>query len=372
MTGRSSYSTGLDTLYFSAPVTEDVALLLTLNGNTFQGIAGLKEGEDYVYDAGTATVTLKAAYLNSLYEKAADYGTMAALTLQFSAGADWTEKLVKFAAPAFGTASGTTAGITVPADYNGAEIRRISALAGANATGPNSSWWAYLQNGGSFTLDYGNGTLTLTESFFNECAQGPVQLVIECYDGQFVELWLDNAGGVVTAEEKGLSRSVFVQALYQAAGAPAAEGWASFGDLSWNAWCRPAFTWAENLGIVKGYPGGSAGLGDSLTREQAAVMLWRWAESPESAAALELIAGENVSAYAETAVCWAVDNGILQRGSDGRLDLQSELTRAEADAMIAPRKEMRLSPLSTARRRQGGGKRGWGYSEKMFSYFGGC
>lgn len=38
MTGRSSYATGLDTLYFKEEVKEDVEIALTLNGNTFRGI----------------------------------------------------------------------------------------------------------------------------------------------------------------------------------------------------------------------------------------------------------------------------------------------------------------------------------------------
>ena len=38
MTGRSSYATGLDTLYFKEEIQEDVEVALTLNGNTFRGI----------------------------------------------------------------------------------------------------------------------------------------------------------------------------------------------------------------------------------------------------------------------------------------------------------------------------------------------
>lgn len=331
LTGRSSYATGLDTLYFDEPVKADVSVPLTLNSNEFKGIYGLTEDTEYTWDVETATVTLKADYINGLMEAAEDYGTLAELKLQFSAGADWTEKLVKYAAPVFGTASGSREeGVTIPVTYNGTEIRRINAMSGSNATGPNSSWWTWLQNGGSYALDYEAGTLTLLPAFFAECAEGPVQLVIETYDGSFTELWLDDTGATM---DRGISRSLFVQNLYLAAGAPAVEGWASYSDLAWNAWCRPAFTWAQNLGIIAGYPDGTAGLGDSLTREQAAAVLWNQAGRPETDAALDCTDAERISSYAKTAVAWALEQGILTCTEDGLVQPQADVTLAEAAAL---------------------------------------
>ena len=75
MTGRSSYATGLDTLYFKEEIQEDVEVALTLNGNTFRGIQGLTQGIDYTYNSKDAVVTLKKEYINSMFAKKTGYGT---------------------------------------------------------------------------------------------------------------------------------------------------------------------------------------------------------------------------------------------------------------------------------------------------------
>lgn len=108
--GRSSYAAGLDTLYFEGGVEADVVIPLTLNGNSFKGIQGLKEGTDYTYNEKAAAVTLKADYINKLFEEKSGYGAFAQLIFQFSSGADWRETFVKCALPVFGNAVGTVKG----------------------------------------------------------------------------------------------------------------------------------------------------------------------------------------------------------------------------------------------------------------------
>lgn len=198
MEGRSSYVEELDTLYFGEEAEEDVPLTLVLNGNTFTGIEGLTEGEEYTYDEGTAVVTLSKDYLNKLYTEKGSDGRFGELTLTFSSGMNWTEKLVRFSDPVFQDAEGTTEGITIPADYHGADIRRISAFSGEEHTGPQSGWWNYLQN--SEVFDVEDDALLFNASFFNECAEGEVKLVIEFFDGQIVELLMTKDGDKVSVK----------------------------------------------------------------------------------------------------------------------------------------------------------------------------
>lgn len=200
MEGRSSYAAELDTLYFGEEAEEDVLVALTLNGNTFTEIEGLTEGEEYSYDESTATVTLSKDYINKMYAESSREGRFGELVFTFSSGADWTEKLVRFKTPEFKEASGTTEGLTIPADYHGAAIRRISAFSGEEHTGPQSSWWKYLQNSEAFDVE--DDALVLNNSFFNECAEGEIKLVIEFYDGQIKELWLTKDGDKVDVKAK--------------------------------------------------------------------------------------------------------------------------------------------------------------------------
>lgn len=200
MKGRSSYVTDLDTLYFDQEAEEDVELALTLNGNTFQEIQGLAQGTDYTWDEKSGTVTLKKEYINQVLEVKKDTGLLEDLVFRFSSGADWHQKLVRFATPVFGEASGTAEeGLTIPVQYNGANLRRVSAFSGEDHTGPHSDWCSYLEHSYAYFIDEAEGTLTLDSRFFDECAEGQIRFVVEFFDGQTGEFWVTKDGNSVSA-----------------------------------------------------------------------------------------------------------------------------------------------------------------------------
>lgn len=201
MTTRSSYATGLDTIYLKGEAAEDIAIPLTLNGNTFTGIEGLTEGTDYSYDASTATVTLKKEYVNQQLANAADYGTFAELVFKFSAGADWHQYLVKYDTPKVGSAQGDKSGIEIPVTFNGSKVKRMMTYQASGKVGPNSSWWDYLQYDGSFSVDYQNGSITLKDALFYDdtVKDGWMKAKVEFYDGQTMDIWLKVEGNTVTS-----------------------------------------------------------------------------------------------------------------------------------------------------------------------------
>ena len=210
MSGRSSYATGLDNLYFKEKTQEDITLPLTLNGNEFKGIKGLTEGKDYTYSADNASVTLKQDYVNQMFEKATGYGVFAELVLEFSQGADWHEYLVKYDVPSVGKSSGTRTEFKIPVEFKGAKVRRITAYQGSTRVGPNSSWWNYLQYDGSFGVDYEKGNISLLSAFFEDASvqDGDMRLDVEFYDGQKLSIELKVQGNQVTGEEAGIKPSV--------------------------------------------------------------------------------------------------------------------------------------------------------------------
>ena len=200
---RSSYSTGLNTIYLSDKVDENLEIELTLNGNDFEGIEGLTEGVDYTYNKEESKVILSKGFVNNKFNSLAEneYGNIADLVMKFSAGADWHQYLEKYTQPILSNAEGTTEGFSIPTKFNGAKLRRATAFdKEGNVVGPNSSWWRYLQYSSAFMADYENGTIEIYNNFFNDSSinDGEIKLSFEFYDGQIVEYTLLKDGSTIT------------------------------------------------------------------------------------------------------------------------------------------------------------------------------
>ena len=102
-----------------------------------------------------------------------------------------------------------------------------------------------------------------------------------------------------------------------------------------DAWYADGVAWAAENGIVDGYGDGQFGPDDSITREQFAVMLWKYAGSPKASGQdLAFTDADQASGYAQEALCWAVENGIVSGLSDGSLNPQGQATRAQVAQML--------------------------------------
>ena len=109
----------------------------------------------------------------------------------------------------------------------------------------------------------------------------------------------------------------------------------TFQDVAADSWYEDAIHWAADSGIVSGYGNGCYGPNDSITREQLAVMLWRYAGSPDSDHSLEHFKDVHlIASYAETALAWANENGIINGKGDGILDPKGNATRAQVAQML--------------------------------------
>lgn len=114
-----------------------------------------------------------------------------------------------------------------------------------------------------------------------------------------------------------LSRAMLAAILYRMAGQPAVSSINPFTDVKSGQWYTDAIVWAAETGVVTGYGNGVFGINDPVTREQIAVMLRRFAAlngvSTESKDTLTGFADvSSVSAWAEDAMAWAVENGLIQ------------------------------------------------------------
>ena len=133
-----------------------------------------------------------------------------------------------------------------------------------------------------------------------------------------------------------LTRAMMAQILYRLAGTPAVTSeMEAYTDVPDDAWYLDAVYWATEQGIITGTGDGKFSPSAPITREQLAVMLYRYAGSPAvSDEALSFADKDSVSGYAESAVIWAADQGILSGKEGNLLDPQGSATRAQAAQML--------------------------------------
>ena len=98
-------------------------------------------------------------------------------------------------------------------------------------------------------------------------------------------------------------------------------------------WYEKGVEWAKGVGVSDG-----TNPEDQINREQMVTMLWRVAGSPETADLAELSAfgdGDAVSDYAQLAMAWAVENGIITGVSGDAISPKGTATRAQVAAVLA-------------------------------------
>lgn len=131
-----------------------------------------------------------------------------------------------------------------------------------------------------------------------------------------------------------MTRGMLAAVLHNLEGNPVQAASVRFSDVEDGAWYAAGIRWAAACGIVDGYSGGLFGPGDTITREQLAVMLWRYAGRPApTRLRLDFPDADQVSSWALDALCWAAEQGILN-GRDSLLAPSGFATRAEAAQML--------------------------------------
>lgn len=137
-----------------------------------------------------------------------------------------------------------------------------------------------------------------------------------------------------------LTREMLAVVLYNVEGQPEGTEANTFTDVKGDMWYTDAILWANENGIVAGYDNGAYGVGDLITREQFATILYRYAQfkgydtTHGGMAVREFSDYENISDYARPAMAWAVNAGIMGGMDDGTLMPQGKATRAEAATML--------------------------------------
>ena len=138
-----------------------------------------------------------------------------------------------------------------------------------------------------------------------------------------------------------LTREMLAVVLYNVEGQPESTEANTFTDVKGDMWYTDAILWANENGIVAGYDNGAYGVGDLITREQFAAILYRYAQfkgyDVSIGADTNILSYADafaISEYAYPAMQWACGAGIMGGMDDGTLMPQGKATRAEAAAML--------------------------------------
>lgn len=100
-------------------------------------------------------------------------------------------------------------------------------------------------------------------------------------------------------------------------------------DLAGGSSLQQGMAWAVENGLTDGSnPSGA------ISRQQLAVVLYRYAGSPSASYAHAFPDGHLVADYAADAMAWAVESGIINGRADGTLDPTGRATRAQVAAMV--------------------------------------
>lgn len=189
------------------------------------------------------------------------------------------------------------------------------------------------ETGGSFEL-----AVRFTQAF--DDVQNPDSWYYDAvYEAYGLGL-MNGKSASIFAPKASMTRAMLVTTLYRMAGSPEVSGKAPYSDVRAGSYYEKAVIWADQTGVVKGTGSGKFAPGDLVTRQQAATMLYRYAVkiakiSTGSRADLSTFRdGGSVSAYAMSAMRWAVGAGMLQGFPDGTLRPNGNLTRAQAASML--------------------------------------
>lgn len=137
------------------------------------------------------------------------------------------------------------------------------------------------------------------------------------------------------------TRAMLVTMINRLEGSPVCDGEdaPAFNDVAEGSWYYEAVRWAAQQGIVTGYGNGNFGSEDTLTREDLAVILYRYAQVKgyDLTANKDLSAfadASSVSGYAKTAMEWAVSTGIITGVKPDTLSPKSGADRAQVATML--------------------------------------
>ncbi len=199
------------------------------------------------------------------------------------------------------------------------------------------------QADGTYTFTMPNGQVTVTVTF----AEAPLPFP-DVTDGDwfydavrcaYENSLMDGVGDSLFAPNSETTRAQLVTILYRLEGAPEVSGTSGFSDVAAGIWYTDAVAWAAQNGIVNGVSDTEFAPGDDITREQLAVILYRYAacqgyDVSQRADLSGFGDASSIRPYAQEALSWAHAQGLVLGFEDGSLRPQGTASRAQIAAVL--------------------------------------
>jgi len=139
--------------------------------------------------------------------------------------------------------------------------------------------------------------------------------------------------------EENLTRGMLVTILYRSEGEPATNRSIPFADVDMGAYYASAVIWAQQNGIVKGISETEYAPDMSVTREQLATIMFRYAQLKGMDAVtteenLHFDDASSVAEWAVTSMNWGVGKNYVFSRTEGKINPKEAATRAEVAAFI--------------------------------------
>ncbi len=137
-----------------------------------------------------------------------------------------------------------------------------------------------------------------------------------------------------------MTRAMLVTVLYRMSGSPVIIAGEHFTDVSADSWYAEAVAWGKVTGIIDGIGNRLFAPDQYVTREQTAVILYRYAiyKSLDVGDYDDLLSdftdGSDASKYAHEALNWAIATGLLSGIGNQTLAPQGSATRAQVAAIL--------------------------------------
>lgn len=143
----------------------------------------------------------------------------------------------------------------------------------------------------------------------------------------------------IFSPQTALTRAMLVQTLYELENRPEVTPSVNFSDVPDGSWYSDAVKWASNTGVAGGYDDETFGPLNNITREQIAVILYRYAQNKGIATSTDgnlqkYTDGGNIHSYAKDAMVWAVSSGIISGRTANLLAPGETTTRAETAVIL--------------------------------------
>ena len=309
-------------------VAKEISFSLDLNGYDFTGSISAGDKYDMSQDGNTYTFTRESS------SGGGSSSTTYAINVE-----DTRNGTVR--ASAARAEQGDTVTLTITPD-SGYELDRVT------VTDRNGDTISLANRGdGRYTFEMPRGNVTVEAVFVRAEEESQSLPFADVTDSA----WYANAvryvyeNGIMSGTSDTqfmpnatLTRAMLAQILYAMEDAPA-SGSGSFADVSDGAWYAGAVNWAASAGIVSGVGDGRFAPEQSISREQFALILYRYAQYKQmeigGSADLSGYADQDgISSWAREALSWAVGQGLLSGKGGGILDPGGSATRAEVAQIL--------------------------------------